>query len=284
MPQLKYWDGSQWATALVGTQGISGTTGIQGTKGTQGIISSATAPSDTNVLWMDTIDTAVPAVSSFNPVFTGTLTLPVGTTSTAPLDFQPGSLNTTPITGTFEYDGNNFYSTPTVPAAGYGRALIPVTSIYSLSSSRSLSSVTTAQSIFGVGFIAAANTTYSFDMLISLTTSTTSHTVALSWVTTGTISSILYSAFISNSVAGVAEASADAMTSSSTTSTVLTAASTSGGRMLKITGIIRTGTQGTITPNLSFSAAPASPQNNINSYWTMTPIGSNTFTNTGGFA
>ena len=40
MPQLKYWNGSAWVSAVIGAQGItgSGTQGIQGIQGTQGII------------------------------------------------------------------------------------------------------------------------------------------------------------------------------------------------------------------------------------------------------
>ena len=281
MSQLKYWDGSQWVAALVGTQGITGT---QGLTGSQGIITDSVAPTNTNVLWMDTVSSPVAAIGTVSPTFTGTVTMPAGTTSTVPVDFTSGPLTTTPTTGSFEYDGVNFYSTPTIPASGYGRALIPATSVYSLSANRTLTNTTGAQSIFGVGFVAAANTTYYFDMLVSQTTGVTSHTLAMSWTTTGTISSILYYATLVNTVAGTSETSGDGITVSATTSTVISAAGTSGGRTIRVTGIIRTGTQGTITPNLAFSAAPGSGQNNINSYWMMTPLGSNTFTNTGGFA
>ena len=282
MSQLKYWDGSQWVAALVGTQG---TTGLQGLTGSQGIITDSVAPTNTNVLWMDTVSSPISAISSLSPTFTGTVTMPAGTTSTVPVDFTSGPLTTTPTTGSFEYDGVNFYSTPTIPAAGYGRALIPATSVYSLSASRTLTNATGAQSIFGVGFVAAANTTYYFDMLVSQTTGTTSHTLAMSWTTTGTIGSILYYATLLNTVSGTAETSGDAITSASAGSTIISASGTSGGRTIKVTGIIRTGTQGTITPNLAFSAAPGGTStNNINSYWMITPLGSNTFTNTGGFA
>jgi len=281
MSQLKYWDGSQWVAALVGTQGITGT---QGLTGSQGIITDSVAPTNTNVLWMDTVSSPVAAIGTVSPTFTGTVTMPAGTTSTVPVDFTSGSLTTTPTTGSFEYDGVNFYSTPTVPVAGYGRALIPATSIYTLSANRTLTNATGAQSIFGVGFIAAASTTYYFDMLVSQTTGVTSHTLAMSWTTTGTIASILYNAVLVNTVAGTAETSADGITVATTASTIISAQGTSGGRTIRVTGIIRTGTQGTITPNFAFSAAPGSGQNNINSYWMITPLGSNTFTNTGGFA
>jgi hypothetical protein len=282
MSQLKYWDGSQWVAALVGTQG---TTGTQGLNGTQGIITDSVAPTNTNVLWMDTVSSPVAAIGTVSPTFTGTVTMPAGTTSTVPIDFISGPLTTTPTTGSFEYDGVNFYSTPTTPAAGYGRSLIPATSVYSLSANRTLTNATGAQNIFGVGFVAAASTTYYFDMLVSQTTGTTSHTLAMSWTTTGTIASILYYATLVNTVAGTAETSGDGITSASAGSTIISASGTSGGRTIKVTGIIRTGTQGTITPNLAFSAAPGGTStNNINSYWMMTPLGSNTFTNTGGFA
>lgn len=54
MAQLKYYDGTSWVPALVGTQGITGNQGIQGNTGTQGLVSSATPPVLTDALWLDT--------------------------------------------------------------------------------------------------------------------------------------------------------------------------------------------------------------------------------------
>ena len=40
MPQLKYWDGSQWVDAVVGTPGNTGAQGVQGTQGPTGAVLS----------------------------------------------------------------------------------------------------------------------------------------------------------------------------------------------------------------------------------------------------
>lgn len=52
----------------------------------------------------------------------GPLILAAGTTLLAPLDFISGSLNTTAASGTFEYNGSNFYSTQDSTS---GRGVIP---------------------------------------------------------------------------------------------------------------------------------------------------------------
>lgn len=46
-----------------------------------------------------------------SPSFTGTVTLPTGTSLEAPIKFASGTLSTNPIAGAMEYDGTNFYIT-----------------------------------------------------------------------------------------------------------------------------------------------------------------------------
>ena len=46
-----------------------------------------------------------------SPTFTGTVTLPTGTSASAPIKFISGTLSTNPIAGALEYDGTNFYIT-----------------------------------------------------------------------------------------------------------------------------------------------------------------------------
>jgi hypothetical protein len=46
-----------------------------------------------------------------NPTFTGTVTFPVGTTTVAPSTFQAGSILTTPVAHSFEWDGTNLHIT-----------------------------------------------------------------------------------------------------------------------------------------------------------------------------
>lgn len=42
MPQLKYWNGSAWVDAVIGSAGAQGLTGTQGTQGLQGTFGPAT--------------------------------------------------------------------------------------------------------------------------------------------------------------------------------------------------------------------------------------------------
>jgi len=51
MSQLKYWNGTAWVTAVVGAQGP---------QGDEGIVAQAEAPTNTDVLWLDTDDVSPP--------------------------------------------------------------------------------------------------------------------------------------------------------------------------------------------------------------------------------
>lgn len=64
MTTIKQWNGSAWETIVVGKQGP---------QGTQGIVQSATAPTDTGVLWLDTTSSGtavVPTGGTTNQVLT----------------------------------------------------------------------------------------------------------------------------------------------------------------------------------------------------------------------
>ena len=60
MSQIKYYDGTQWVAAALGAQGTQGVQGLQGTQGLtgsqgiQGIVTGATPPADTSILWLNT--------------------------------------------------------------------------------------------------------------------------------------------------------------------------------------------------------------------------------------
>lgn len=54
MSALKYWDGTTWKYFAQGIKGDTGLSGPQGPAGPTGTITSATAPSNTNLLWVDT--------------------------------------------------------------------------------------------------------------------------------------------------------------------------------------------------------------------------------------
>ena len=74
-----------------------------------------------------------------SPTFTGTVTLPTGTTSAESLLFVAGSNLTSPIQGAQEYDGNSLYITGNT-STGSGRQLIQASQIAQLATSASVSS------------------------------------------------------------------------------------------------------------------------------------------------
>lgn len=78
MAQLKYWNGSTWVTAVVGSQGYQGVQGadgaqgpqgFQGYQGNQGVISTSNGvpPTDTTVLWYDATATSTIGVANATP-------------------------------------------------------------------------------------------------------------------------------------------------------------------------------------------------------------------------
>jgi hypothetical protein len=84
---------------------------------------------------VDAIQISTSQVVSFtNPIQLTTitnLTLSAGTTTLAPLDFTPGSLLTTPVSGAVEFDGSTFFSTDDVTD---GRGYIPSVHYFRLAS------------------------------------------------------------------------------------------------------------------------------------------------------
>jgi hypothetical protein len=70
------------------------------------------------------IDAAIARIAS--PTFTGTVTLPTGSASAAPLKFVSGVSLTTPVAGSVEFDGDVFYNTASAAStAGRGAVYSP---------------------------------------------------------------------------------------------------------------------------------------------------------------
>ena len=65
----------------------------------------------------------------------------------------------------------------------------------------------------------------------------------------------------------------------------MNATNTLAGSYFRVKGIIRVNASGTIIPAITFSAAPGGTNTvGINSFFTLTPIGSNTATTIGAWA
>ena len=129
-------------------QGIQGTTGLQGFTGTQGITGAGTQGT-TGIQGIQGAGTTA------SPTFTGTVTMPTGSTTVAPLVLPAGTLLTTPAAGVIESDGTIPYITESTTT---GRSIIDTsflatTGIYAAP----IQNITTAQPLWG-GYLAPSGT------------------------------------------------------------------------------------------------------------------------------
>ena len=208
------------------------------------------------------------------------LTLGVGTATNAPFKFTtPGTvLKTTPVTGEVEPDTNGLvYGTSTSGRGMYDQMQTMITN-----TNYTLTSQTAAQKIFNTStngaFTAQASTTYKFEVFYYVTgMSATSGTFGFTIGGTATITSVNYT-----SRAQKAASVSGATTISETMNNVvanptLIAANIGTAGWVRVEGHIRTNGAGTLIPQITLgiaSAAVIQP----NSYFRITPIGSNTNT------
>lgn len=210
--------------------------------------------------------------------FTGTQTLPAGTTVSAPFVFQSGSNLTTASAGAMEFDGTSFYATSVAST----RQVVATPQFTTVQGSAvSLSTTSTAsQDIFATGgrvLSLAASTSYFFEGFFDFTTGTTTHTTALALAASSAFTSILYLAELwsvtNQSISTTAPSVTDVNTSSAT---VLNATSTASGTLIRVKGLVRTNAASTLTPQVAFSAGPGGTcQTNINSWFSIWPVGTN---------
>lgn len=253
-----------------------------------------------------------------SPVFTGTVTLPTGTSSVAPLKFISGINLTTPIDGILEYDGKVFYGTPKVNNTSAGRGLIPTEHFFVNSSNITKTNSVTGSTLSTVSYYAfdksiyvAANTSYFVELSLKLTTtcvtainSPSSSTVSIFFNGPSGVSIALdaQNQFASTTfpVSGTAISTYISDTSTTTIQTGTRGSSVTRYSMLKWSGIVTTsGTAGVIGPRISLSARGADtggPDGGVdtssasfiispNSYIKVTPIGtSGADINIGGWA
>lgn len=88
-----------------------------------------------------------------------------GTTTVAPIDFDSGSLLTTPFAGAMEYDGRNLYFTP----SGTQRGAIQSAQIYQLNAnSTGNGAITTIQPLFPRVASVQASTRYQYELVATV--------------------------------------------------------------------------------------------------------------------
>jgi hypothetical protein len=140
----------------------------------------------------------------------------------------------------------------------------------------------TAQDIFTV----EANTTYMVEGQYYINTGATTHTTALAWALSGaTVSLFQYQVLLwSAALNGIATAQSTVHVTG-VASKVCNATSALVYTIIQFTGIMVTGTGGTITPQIAFSANPTGTNLMKAGAWiSFTKLGANTFVESGGWA
>lgn len=206
---------------------------------------------------------------------TGQLNLAAGTTTSAPLDFVSGSLATTPIVGSVEYDGTVFYGTPLTA----NRGLLPMQQFYRLNSTLTGANVNTAQSVLGVGVTLTGSTVYAFEgsFLLGKAAGTTSHFISLGFGGTATLNNIGWTA-TGNSNTTINGGSAGIGTvygiSASAVQVLGTNASAALYATIFVKGTVSVNVGGTFIPQYTLSAAPGGAYiTQPGSYFTVYPVG-----------
>ena len=195
---------------------------------------------------------------------------------------------TTPGAGAFEYDGVVFYGSPQSNQRGVvaTEQFIALTANYTGADSASAQKVFDASTNGAVTL--AASTTYMMEGVYYITRAagTTSHTLSTLFALSGTLTSIAYTAE-TTSTTGNALGAVSRIYATAATGTAVTAASTTATENITVTirGIVRTNSAGTFTPQIQYSAAPGGvPTILANSFFKLTPIGTNTVTAVGNWS
>jgi hypothetical protein len=219
----------------------------------------------------------------------GKITLSAGTATAAPLNLTSGTNLTNAAAGAIEYDGNEAYLTTNTT---HGRGGLATLTLASSTATKALTSATTAnQPLFATpttgALTVAAATSYLVDAFIILNTGTTNtRTTSFSLVGAGTAT--FTSAALETSYVGAISGTLAAPQNTwwtAATGGVMNATNTLAGSYFRVKGIIRVNASGTIIPAITFSAAPGGTNTvGINSFFTLTPIGSNTATTIGAWA
>lgn len=261
--------GTQGSAGAVGSQGAQGYqgaagSGSQGAQGYQGAVGSQGAQGAQGYQ----------GATFIGGTLSTSLTLAAGNTTAVPLDFQTGTLATTPAAGNFEYDGSLSYFTPT----GTARALIPNEYFYRKNTSTTLTSGTGNQSILGLtnGVTVATNTIYEVSGEFQLTTTgTTSHTESFGFVlTTATLSNMGISVQRWASTATTATGGFSLFLTAVAPTAITGALTTSQTVTYRFEGTIAISTGGSVNPVIAFSAGPGGTSTIVAGAWCrFNPIG-----------
>lgn len=172
----------------------------------------------------------------------------------------------------------------TLSGIGYGSS----TMISRQTSSFTMSDVNTVQPVFATTqdvWTLQASTTYYFEGFYYLTHGATSHSVGMSFELAGgaSITSINYSVLSwPNVTVGTTTATQTTTYVNVATNVAINAAGANAAETIRFSGFISMNAGGTVTPSITFSAAPGgAPAAGVGTYITFTPIGTNTIATLG---
>ena len=216
-------------------------------------------------------------IIGFSKPSTGTATIPA-------ILLTSGTNMTTPSAGAIEYDGVAMYGTPNAS----NRGVLNTSHIIVLASNNTITDSTTAQAVFNVGTAGAgtitlpASTSYLMEAVYYITRAvgTNSHTLSTLFALGGSLTSIAYVAETTSTTGNVLGA-VSRIYGTAATALAVTGASVSATENITVTirGIVRTNAAGTFTPQIKYDSAPGgAPTVLANSYFQLTPIGTNAVT------
>lgn len=152
-----------------------------------------------------------------------------------------------------------------------------------------LTAASGVQSAFSSGqdvLTVEANRCYEFECRYIITTGSTGYSIATAFaLTTATVSDFKYLAFAWKGIANTTVAAQGTVYIDRITSTVLTVSNATQGALVFLTGSFRTGTGGTITPQIDFSVNPTGTNlMKSGSMMRVRDVGPASFTNTSAWA
>ena len=229
-------------------------------------------------------------INSNNPVFTGTVGLPAGTTLIAPLQMTSGGPLNTAAIGNLEYASPALYFTPTAS----GRGVIP-SNLFAMTpaAGTTYTSNLLSQKIWATpttgALTLATNTTYLFEALVKLTITTTGGAIQFSlqgtssaqFVTNG----VMFNTIATDTSSGTTATTRGTFFTSATGGTVTTTL-TGTAPVIFIKGMFTTSTNAsTIIPSLQFTTtAPGTSTVSGGSFITLTPIAASGTNQSGAWA
>ena len=229
--------------------------------------------------------TQITAATAFTGgTLTSQLNLAAGTTSIAPLDFSAGSLLTTAVAGSMEFDG----AVPYFSIAASTRGAVPTEQLIVLTGTNTLTSQTAAQAIFDGGGgptngqVTLPVGTYQFECLFTLTSMSAS-SGSFGFALGGTATKTQGWTSLASKVASLSVGGSSNMTYGTAANTTLVPANanTIGNAFIK--GIIRVTVAGTVIPQVSLTVAAAAVVG-VNSYFKISPIGNSTVVSVGNWS